>query len=200
MQGAYVLALENDLVSGGLRSKVMDRLLEKIKENGGCLDTGFLSVPFLLDVLTDNGHREEAYHLLYQKKCPSWLYEVEKGATSIWESWGATSENGDIGKYSYNHYAYGCVGDWMYRRLAGLNAEEAGYRKIRIAPLYDCGLEYVKGSLITPYGYVESSWKKSKTGISLKVTVPANTGAVIHLPDGQAVETGSGTWEWDFLD
>lgn len=197
MQGAYVLALKNNLVTDELRPKVIKRLLEKIAENGGCLDTGFLSVPFLLDVLTENGHKEEAYKLLYQKKCPSWLYEVEKGATTIWESWGATSENGDIGKYSYNHYAYGCVGYWMYRRLAGFQAEEAGYHKICIKPLYDCGLDYVKGSLKTPYGYAESSWKKTENGISLKVVIPANTSAVVHLPDGQEVETGSGTWEWE---
>lgn len=197
MQGVYVLALKNNLVTEELRPKVVNRLLEKISENGGCLDTGFLSVPFLMDVLIENDCKETAYNLLYQKKCPSWLYEVEKGATTIWESWGATSENGDIGKYSYNHYAYGCVGDWMYRSLAGIRAEEAGYHKIRIAPLYDCGLEYVKGTLKTPYGYAESHWKKTEKGISLEIVIPANASAIVQLPDGQEVEIGSGTWKWD---
>ena len=196
IQGIYVLALKNNLVTEVQKPKVLNRLLEKIAENHGCLDTGFLSVSFLMDVLTENGCEKTAYELLYQKKCPSWLYEVEKGATTIWESWGATSEDGEIGKYSYNHYAYGCVGDWMYRRLAGLNAEEAGYHKIRIEPLYDCGLEYVKGGLKTTYGYLESAWKKTEEGVSLTVTIPANTTASVRLPDGRKAEVGSGTWEW----
>lgn len=196
MQGVYVLALKNNLVSGNLGQKVAARLQEKIAENGGCLDTGFLSVPFLMDVLMENGYKETAYELLYQEKCPSWLYEVAKGATTIWESWGAISENGDIGKYSFNHYAYGCIGDWMYRELAGLKAEEAGYHKIRIAPSYDCGLNYVKGSLKTPYGTIKSFWEKKEDGISVEVTIPVNTSAVVTLPDGTEAQVGSGTWKW----
>nr|WP_305182757.1 alpha-L-rhamnosidase [uncultured Schaedlerella sp.] len=197
MQGIYVLALKLRLVSEDIRPKVEARLLEKIAENGGCLDTGFLSVPFLLDVLTENGNREAAYQLLYQKKCPSWLYEVEKGATTIWESWGATSEDGEIGKYSYNHYAYGCVGDWMYRELAGIQIEEAGYHKARIAPSYDCGLEYVKGSLRTPYGTLQSVWEKKGEAVYLEVRIPVNTSAAVILPDGREVQVGSGTWRWN---
>lgn len=196
MQGVYVLALKHRLVPEEIRPKVVGRLLQKIAENGGCLDTGFLSVPFLMDVLTENGCRETAYQLLYQNKCPSWLYEVEMGATTMWESWGATSESGEVGKYSYNHYAYGCVGDWMYRELAGICAKEAGYRRAKIAPAYDCGLEYVKGALRTPYGDLKSAWQKKGNAVHLEVAVPANTRADVVLPDGRTVEVGSGIWKW----
>lgn len=196
MQGVYVLALKHRLVPEEIRPKVVERLLQKIAENGGCLDTGFLSVPFLMDVLTENGCRETAYQLLYQNKCPSWLYEVEMGATTMWESWGATSESGEVGKYSYNHYAYGCVGDWMYRELAGICAKEAGYRRAKIAPAYDCGLEYVKGALRTPYGDLKSAWQKKGDAVHLEVVVPANTRADVVLPDGRTVEVGSGIWKW----
>lgn len=196
MQGVYVLALRNNLMSEELRPKVVNRLVEKIEENGGCLDTGFLSVPFIMDVLAENGRRDVAYQLLYQEKCPSWLYEVKMGGTTLWESWAAVSENGDIEKHSFNHYAYGCVGDWMYRSLAGMKAEEAGYRRIRIAPAYDCGLEHVKCSLNTPYGRADVFWKKNGESISLEVTVPANTEAVVVLPDGEEQQVGSGVWSW----
>lgn len=212
MQGIYVLALKNDLMSEELRPKVVRRLLEKIEENNGCLDTGFLSVPFIMDVLTENGCKDAAYRLLWQEKCPSWLYEVNNGATTMWESWAAVREDGEIEKHSFNHYAYGCVGDWMYRELAGIKAEEAGYRRIRIEPFYDCGLEYVKGSLKSPYGLIRVSWKKDNTwsgedntadpetesreSVSLEVAVPANTSAVVVLPDGQECRVGSGVWKW----
>lgn len=196
MQGIYVLALKNNLVSDELRPKAAARLKEKIAQNGGCLDTGFLSVPFLMDVLTENGYKKTAYDLLYQEKCPGWLYEVSKGATTIWESWGAVSENGDIGKYSLNHYAYGCIGDWMYRELAGLKVVEAGYHKMRIAPSYDCGLDYVKGSLKTPYGTVKSFWEIKEDDITLEVEIPVNTSSVVVLPDGQETQVGSGIWRW----
>ena len=134
LQGIYVIALKNGLVTDELRPKMVLHLCELIEKNGNCLDTGFLSVLFLMDVLCENGCRDYAYKLLYQKKCPSWLYEVEHGATTMWESWGAVLEDGTVSTYSYNHYAFGCIGEWLYREIGGLQALEPGYKKIRFAP------------------------------------------------------------------
>ncbi len=198
LQGAYILVLKNSLVSEKLRIKVLERLCEKIAENDGCLDAGFLSIPFFLDVLSENGRRDVAYDLLYQEKCPSWLYEVNHGATTIWESWGAIGTDGKIGKYSLNHYAYGCVGCWMYRTLAGIKATEPGYRSFKIDPAYDCGLDYVKASLETPYGTMASEWKKDGDMIQLRVMVPPNTKADIVTSDG-VQRVGSGEWNYLIL-
>lgn len=139
-----MIALKNDLVPESIRPKMVEHLCNMIQENQGCLDTGFLSILFLMDVLCENGRRDVAYQLMFQTKCPSWLYEVEKGATTMWESWGAVAEDGTVSTYSYNHYAFGCVGEWMYRELGGLQAAAPGYKKIRIAPAVDCGLDWAR--------------------------------------------------------
>ncbi|MBR1623735.1 MAG: family 78 glycoside hydrolase catalytic domain, partial [Pseudobutyrivibrio sp.] len=110
LQGLYVIALKMDLVPDELRHKMTNHLRKMIVANDNRLDTGFLSVLFLMDVLCDNGLNDLAFKLLYQDKCPSWLYEVEHGATTMWESWGAVLEDGTTSTYSYNHYAFGCVG------------------------------------------------------------------------------------------
>ena len=167
---------------------MINRLCKMIQENNGCLDTGFLSVLFIMDALCENGRRDMAYSLLYQNKCPSWLYEVEKGATTMWESWGAVLEDGRVGPYSFNHYAFGCIGDWMYRELGGIQILEPGYKKIKIAPALDCGLEMVKASEHTPYGIVRVEWRLSGNAWSADITIPANTTAEIILPGMQAVD------------
>lgn len=115
LQGIYVIAIKNGLVTEEIRPNMTAHLCDLIENNRGCLDTGVLSVLFLMDTLCENGRRDMAYKLLYQNKCSSWLYEVEHGATTIWESWGAISEDGTVSTYSYNHYAFGCIGEWMYR-------------------------------------------------------------------------------------
>lgn len=116
-------------------------LLRLIHENDDRLDTGFLSVPFLLDCLYNMGEKELAYKLLFQEKCPSWLYEMKMGATTIWESWRAIAEDGTRTSASYNHFAFGCVGEFMYRKILGLTSLRPGYQKVRIAPNLDCGLK-----------------------------------------------------------
>lgn len=195
-QGLYVLALKHNLVPDEIRPKMINRLCKMIQENNGCLDTGFLSVLFIMDALCENGRRDMAYSLLYQNKCPSWLYEVEKGATTMWESWGAVLEDGRVGPYSFNHYAFGCIGDWMYRELGGIQILEPGYKKIKIAPALDCGLEMVKASEHTPYGIVRVEWRLSGNAWSADITIPANTTAEIILPGMQAVDIGSGTYAY----
>lgn len=158
-QGIYVIALALGLVPEDRAPAAVARLVELIEQNGWRLDTGFLSVPFLLDVLCDHGRADVAYRLLFQDRCPSWLYEVDRGATTLWESWGAIAEDGTPSTYSYNHYAFGCVGNWLYRRIGGLVAVESGYRRFRVEPALDCGLERARVAEETPYGRAAVAWE-----------------------------------------
>ena len=192
-QGLYVIALKMGLVTDEVRPLMTEHLCEMIKKNRGCLDTGFLSVLFLMDVLCENGKRDVAYSLLFQTRCPSWLYEVEHGATTMWESWGAVGENGEVSTYSYNHYAFGCVGEWMYKEIGGLQMAEAGYKKLRIAPALDCGLTSAGVSEETPYGKAAVDWELLDGRAIVHVEIPANTTAEVALP-GIREEIGSGRY------
>ncbi len=177
---------------------MIENLRRLIKENNNCLDTGFLSILFLMDVLCENNSRDLAYQLMFQTKCPSWLYEVEKGATTMWESWGAIGENGEVSTYSYNHYAFGCIGEWLYREIGGIQIVEPGYKKIRIAPAFDCGLESVKTSKYTPYGEIKVEWQiNSKNQVKIDVVIPANTTAEIVLPSMEIQIVGSGRYRYN---
>ena len=193
-QGIYVIALKNNLVSETVRPKMVEHLCKLIKDNNNCLDTGFLSVLFLMDVLCENGKHDVAYQLLFQTKCPSWLYMVEHGATSIWESWGAVGEDGTVSTYSYNHYAFGCIGDWMYRELGGLQIIEPGYKKFKVALALDYGLEFVSIQENSPYGKIKIDWQRIKNQIIVHVTVPVNTTADIVLLNFVKKDVGSGNY------
>lgn len=192
-QGAYVLCLKFGLVPEGCRDKIVEKLCSLIRKNEGCLDTGFLSVPFLMDVLCENGRREQAIELLFQTRCPSWLYMVEHGATTIWESWNCIQPDGKVGTYSYNHYAFGCIGDWLYREIGGLQLLEPGYRKIRVRPGVESGLTWVKTRHRTPYGWAAVEWKKRGEIFEMQLQIPVGAEADVFLPDGNrlAVESGS---------
>ena len=196
LQGLYVIALKNDLVDDERRPKMAAHLRRMIEDNDNRLDTGFLSVLFLMDTLMENGMQDLAVKILYQNRCPSWLYMVEHGATTMWESWGAVLEDGSVSTYSYNHYAFGCVGDWLYRTLGGLTAIEAGYKHFKAAPSYEFGLTSASVSEITPYGKIEVSWKKDGNTVDLAVTVPVNTTADIEVGSGEYRRVGSGHYEF----
>ncbi len=197
LQGLYVIALKNNLVHDELRQGMIDHLRNMIVDNDYRLDTGFLSVLWLMDVLCENGMKDLACRLLYQNKCPSWMYEIEQGATTMWESWAAILEDGTVSTYSYNHYAFGCVGDWMYRTLGGLQQGMAGYKKIIVKPDYDFNLTHVKTTQKSPYGDISVEWEKEDDNIKLQVKVPVNTTACIYLNDN--IETvGSGKYEFSF--
>ncbi len=193
-QGIYVLALKFGLVPDELRERMTEHLCQMIRDNRGCLDTGFLSVPFLLDVLMENGQRQMAYQILFQTKCPSWLYMVEHGATTMWESWGATGEDGTVSTYSYNHYAFGCVGEWIYREIGGLKMLEAGYKKILVEPALDCGLTSAAVSEETPWGKASVSWEILEKKALVHVEVPVGTEAEIRLPGRERETVGSGSY------
>ncbi|MGN6198435.1 family 78 glycoside hydrolase catalytic domain [Humibacter sp.] len=188
LQGIYVLALAFDAVPADRRQAVVDRLVELIHEAGDHLDTGFVSVPYLLDVLWENGHRDLARTLLHQDTAPSWLYEVDHGATTIWEAWHAVHEDGTVDRVSMNHYAFGCVVDWMMRRVAGIELVEPGYRSTRIAPDLDGRLDRCEAHVDTPYGRLAVEWNRQDDAAWITVTVPVGVTAEVELPESWSAD------------
>lgn len=186
-QTAYVLALNFDMLPESLRPEIAQRLADNIKDYGIQLTTGFLGTPYLCHVLTRFGYDDIAYKLLLRDKYPSWLYPVKMGATTIWERWDGIKPDGTFqtpGMNSFNHYAYGAIGDWMYRSVAGINLDEKapGYKKIIIKPHLTDSLSFAAASLQTYYGKVSSEWKRENANLLLNVEVPANTTATIFIP------------------
>ena len=172
LQGLYVIVLKSGATDGELQKKLVDRLCELIIENGTRLDTGFVSTPHLLDVLADNDRMDLALELLFQTKSPSWLYMVEKGATSIWENWEAVKPDGTVMPSSFNHYALASVGDFLYRRIGGIDTGSPGYRDIRFSPYIHCGLTSAQAELETAYGTVSCSWEWRGGECEIALTVP----------------------------
>lgn len=200
-QTAYVLALQFDMLPEELRSACADRLVANIRDYGNHLTTGFLGTPYICHVLTRFGHNDVAYDLLMQESYPSWLYPVKMGATTIWERWDGIKPDGSFqtpDMNSYNHYAYGAIGDWMYRTIAGINsaADAPGYKSIVIAPKPGGKLTQASAELETVYGTVKSAWVLENNLLKLDVTVPANTRAKIVLVDSSH-EIGSGTYHFE---
>lgn len=188
-QTAYIVALQFDMLPENLRAQAVERLVKNIESYDYHLTTGFLGTPFLNPVLTRFGRNDIAYKLLLQDTYPSWLYPIKAhGATTMWERWDSMKPDGtfqDPSMTSFNHYAYGAVGDWMYRTIAGIDtkeAEGAGYKNIIIKPELGGNLTYAKGSLETNYGLVTSSWKIEKNKFIFDVEVPVNTNATIEFP------------------
>ena len=196
LQGSYVCALWFEIVPEDKVPKAVSRLKQLIEENDFRLDTGFLATPILLDVLMKHGLKDVAYQLLYQENCPSWFYEIRKGATTIWESWDGIKPDGKVGNLSYNHYAFGCVMDWIYRNIAGIQNQSIGYQKIMIKPEPDTTMTWSRSSYKSVYGEITSDWKKENGVFRLQVRIPCNTDAIVVLPDGQKHEIGSGTYEF----
>ena len=196
LQGSYVCALWYGVVPEDKVPKAVGRLKKLIEDNGCCLDTGFLATPILLDVLMKYGLKDIAYKILYQEKCPSWFYEIKKGATTIWESWDGIRPDGKVGNLSYNHYALGCVFDWIYRNIAGIQNQSAGYKKILIKPEPDETMAWARSSFKSVYGEIASSWKKENGFFRIQVKIPCNANATVIMPDGQQHEIGSGTYEF----
>jgi alpha-L-rhamnosidase len=197
LQGIYVCALWFELVPKEIESKIVSRLVDLISANDYRLDTGFLATPVLLDVLTKYGHKDIVYKLLYQEKYPSWLYEIRKGATTIWENWGAIRPDGKVSTFSYNHYALGCVCDWMYRYIGGIRNASVGYEKIIIKPEPDETLQWAESGYESVYGEIYCKWKKENGHFNLRVRIPCNSSATIKLPDGSRTEIGSGQYEFE---
>ena len=195
-QAGYVLALAFGLAEGEERRVMAERLWALIKENGVHLNTGFTATPFILFALADNGFADEAYELLLQDTRPSWLYAVRQGATTIWERWDSLREDGSIEESSLNHYAYGAVGDFFYRRICGLEAIEPGYRRFAVKPVPGGGLTWAECAHKCPYGLIKTRWEKTENAFRLTVSVPVGASAEITMPSGKNYTTGSGDYEF----
>lgn len=201
-QTAQVLGLMFGLLRGAAKERAIGKLISLLEETDYHLTTGFVGTPYLNHVLSENGQTAATYTLLFQKDFPSWLYQITKGATTIWEHWDGIREDGSFwsaNMNSFNHYAYGAIGDWLYRTVAGIDTEEShpGYKKLIIRPQPPKeGLTWAEGRLETMYGTVRSAWRKREDGtLELQVSVPPNTEAVIYLPgareEAEVLESGA---------
>ena len=197
-QTAYVLVLHFDLVDN--KKPFVEWLAKLVRDNGNKLTTGFIGTAYLMQTLSQYGYDDVAYSLLLQEEFPSWLFSVNQGATTIWEHWDSLRPDGsmwDTSMNSFNHYSYGAVASWMYGVMGGINAvEEApGYKKILLRPVTDPRIDYVKASLDTKYGTVESSWERKDGKVSYRFVVPEGTTATVDLGSIKE-EVGAGTHEY----
>jgi len=202
-QTAYVLPLYLDMFpSEAVKAQAADNLVKLVEKSDHCIGTGFPGTPYILFALADNGHVDTAYQMLLNTKCPSWLYEVKMGATTIWERWDGLDENGvcpigDDGTdmmISYNHYASGAVGDFLYRRVLGLEAVEPGYKTFAVKPVLGGGLIWAKGGVRTPYGEAFVDWKTENGTFTVTIRVPMGTKCELTLPNGTKKVYDSGKY------
>ncbi len=175
-QTGYVLALYMNLVPDDLRPAAALKLLELIKNNDWRLGTGFLGTPYLLEVLADTGYSDVAYRLLLNREYPSWGYVIDRGGTTTWERWNGDQMRSDPSMNSYNHYAYGAVGEWLYRYAAGVDtvSSDPGFHTIYLHPNFDARLGSLTLDYESPYGTIHSEWTVVGNQATWKVTVPPN--------------------------
>lgn len=201
-QTGCILALHFDLAEEKNRERILASLIDNLERHDNHLVTGFVGTPYLCHTLSDNGHHDVAGSLLLKDDYPSWLYAIEMGATTIWERWNSMLKDGSIennGMNSFNHYAYGSVGDWMYKKLAGIQIAEPGYKKARIAPMPINGITWVDAELKTLYGKLACKWKCEDNKFTVEITIPANTTAVVVLPGKEEeLEIGSGSYYFEY--
>ncbi|MFN8239556.1 MAG: family 78 glycoside hydrolase catalytic domain [Bacteroidales bacterium] len=184
-QTSYVLALMFDLLPEDMRPAAVKFLVSDIKSRRNHLSTGFVGTSYLCHVLSNNGQADVAYDLLLQETYPSWLYPVKMGATTIWERWDGQKTDStfqDAGMNSFNHYAYGAIGDWMYRVSAGIELSKPGYKGVVLQPTPTSKLAFSKAVLESSYGQIASGWERKDGKIIVTIKIPANTSATIMLP------------------
>jgi alpha-L-rhamnosidase len=198
-QTAYLLPLHFGLLPEDLATRAVEHLVANIRARGNRLTTGFVSVAYLCPVLTAAGRPDIAFDLLFQDRFPSWLYPIRQGATTIWERWdGWTEADGfqDVGMNSFNHYSLGSVGEWLYRTVAGIDNDPAvpGFARVRIAPIPDHRLDWVRATYHGIRGSIASHWERTAGGLHLAVEIPANSTAEIVIPNSEGAtvrESGS---------
>lgn len=198
-QTGYALPLYFGMAKGDVKKIMASELNRLIVENGYRLNTGFTGTPYLLFALADNGYVDTAYKVLLQENAPSWLYGIKHDATTLWEQWAVIGENGKIENIekrkdipSLNHYAYGAVGDFLYRRTLGLEANEGGYKRFTVKPVLGGGLTYAKGGTKTPFGEITVDWKIEKGTFDIEVQVPGNTLCKLVMPSGKEYALSNG--------
>ena len=185
-QTAYLLAIGFNLLSDDMTEKAIPHLLSLIEEADNHLRTGFLGTPLLAPVLDKIGRIDLMYEILFKETYPSWFYSINQGATTMWERWNSYSHEdgfGNAGMNSFNHYAYGAIGQWMYERIAGISILEPGYKKIHIVPEPGGPLTSARGTCESPYGRILSEWQLRNNEFRLHVIIPPNTTAEIVTPE-----------------
>ncbi len=194
-QTAFAIAIMFDLLQPEQIAGAARRFTELVLLDGFRIGTGFAGTPLMCHALTKIGRADLAYAMLLQTECPSWLYPVTMGATTIWERWDSMLPNGDINPgdmTSFNHYALGAVADWLHSTVAGIAAAAPGYKRIRFAPIPGGGLTHASAGILTPYGPATIAWKRSGEQLRINMVVPPNTTAELHLPSGERQVLGSG--------
>ncbi len=205
-QTAYAIALRFGLLSDpDQRQHAGQRLAQLVRKARCTIGTGFAGTPLILDALADAGEYELAYRLLLQTEAPSWLYAITMGGTTIWERWDSLLPDGTVNPgemTSFNHYALGAVADFLHRTVAGLAPAEPGYRTLLVRPVPGGGLTHAAAEHLTPYGAARVSWHREAGRLTVEVTVPPNSTAVIELPGRDTVTVGSGdhTFEVPYRD
>jgi alpha-L-rhamnosidase len=193
----YALAIVFGLLDDDMAARAGGRLSTLVRQNGYRISTGFAGTPYVTDALTQTGHLDDAYQLLLERSCPSWLYPVTMGATTIWERWDSLLPDGTINPgqmTSFNHYALGAVADWIHRTVGGIAPLAPGYAQVLIAPQPGGGLTWATSKLETAHGPVEVRWSKTETGqdLTVEAAVPAGVTAVLRLPGEPDRELSSG--------
>ena len=194
-QASYLLALRFGLLPAELRPAAGANLVKAIEARDGCLSTGFLGVNFLLPTLTDIGRNDWAWKLLLNHRYPSWLYSVDQGATTMWERWNSYTIESGFGNpsmNSFNHYAYGSAGEWMFGTAAGIAEETPGYKRILIRPTPGGGFEFLRASYDSIRGPIKTEWRVKDDAFSLDVTIPANTTATVFIPAADPAKVTEG--------
>ncbi|MFD5232107.1 family 78 glycoside hydrolase catalytic domain [Streptomyces qaidamensis] len=189
-QTGCALALEFGIAPAAERAAVGESLASLVRADEGRIATGFLGTPFVLPALSGSGHTAEAYRLLLNTECPGWLYQVERGATTMWERWDAIRPDGTVDTekagtmLSFNHYAYGAVAAWLYGSVAGLRATAPGYRTIEIAPRPGATLTSAGASIATPYGPASVAWSVRGDTLTVDAELPPGTTGRFLPPEG----------------
>ena len=200
----YALAVEWALLpTARQRAHAGDRLADLVRANGFRIATGFVGTPLIADALTDSGHPELAYRLLLEKTCPSWLYPVTMGATTVWERYDSMLPDGSINPgqmTSFNHYALGAVADWMHRTVAGLASAAPGFRQLVIRPVPYAALTHASTRHDTPYGEASVSWRRAGGEFTVDAVIPCGTTATVRLPGRDPFEAGHGRHTWTIPD
>ena len=201
MQTPALFALKNGMVEGKAKEDMIARLRKNFEEHDNCLQTGFLGTSILMATLTENGMEDIAYELLFQRKNPSWLYSVDNGATTIWERWNSYMVKegmGPKGMNSFNHYAYGCVCEWIWETCAGIASDPAqpGFKHIIMKPIPDKRLGHINAEYQSAAGLIKSAWRYEGEQWIWDFTIPEGATASVTLPgETEAKEYAAGTYQ-----
>ena len=196
------LALHFGLAEEAFKARIADRLESNIAAHKTHLTTGFIGTPYLCLALSDNGKHDVAGKLLLQEENPGWLYEVNMGATTVWERWNSILPDGSVNPAnmnSLNHYAYGSIGYWLYTRLCGLRLVEPGYKTFAVAPRFTRGITWAELTYDSVYGEIRTAWRCEGGTITVDLTVPANATALLTLPEkDETLTLGSGVYHYEY--